>query len=269
MVMFSPHVYCLQIFICVGLCMSLYLCVHDIGVCRGGSPCAYMSTFLPISLFICVSGLLYSHMHALLFIHLFLHLWLDMYVCVTILMSVGACVRVSLHKSVCMRTNVFGRFSGWMHLCVHVQVFMFLCAFEDSVYRNFPYVFCYVSAALGLCMPLWYRCPLLFACIHMTIHTRVCATVCLWRRAGLCHVGAYLSVCVEDMHACVPMCLCVCPVYLWVSVSICTFTWNVFTCVNLYRCTCTSFGVDTFVRLHGCESMYFSVSVYMPVSLWI
>lgn len=92
--MFSPHVYCLQIFICVGLCVSLYLCVHDIGVCRGRSPCAYMCTFLPISLFICVSGLLYSHMHALVFIHLFLHLWLDVYVCVTILMSVGACVCV-------------------------------------------------------------------------------------------------------------------------------------------------------------------------------
>lgn len=264
--MFSPHVYCLQIFICVGLCMSVYLCVHDIGVCRGGSPCAYMCTFLPISLYLSHGFAIHTCMPWCSYISSSTSGWM----CISVWPSsyLWARVCVSLHKSVCMRTNVFGWLSGWMHLCVHMQVFTPPCAFEDSVYGNFPYVFCYVSVPLGLCMPLWYLCPLLFACIHMTIHTRVCATVCLWRCAGLCQCGCIpFYVCVHR-YACLCSRVSLC-FFKYICGSPCPFTWNVFMCVNLYRSICTSFGVNTFVHLHGCESMYFSVSVYMPVSLWI
>lgn len=254
--MFSPHVYCLQIFICVGLCVSLYLCVHDIGVCRGRSPCAYMCTFLPISLFICVSGLLYSHMHALVFIHLFLHLWLDVYVCVTILMSVGACVCVWVCISL----------SAWELMSLDDSLGECICVSRGRC-------LCYCVHLRTLCLGIFPMCSamslLLLVCVcscgtdaHFCLHTyiwqytHVSVQLCVCEGVpGSASVGAYLSVCVKDMHACVPVCLCVCPVYLWVSVSICTFTWNVFTCVNLYRCTYTSFGVDTFVHLHGCESI--------------
>lgn len=96
-------------------------------------------------------------------------------------------------------------------------------------------------------------------CMHTYDNTHMCLCNCVFVKAcwALPVWVHSFSVCVQDMHACVPMCLCVSPVYLWVSMSICTFTWNV-----SYQLWCRNLCASTWVW-----TMYFSVSVYMPVSL--
>lgn len=88
-------------------------------------------------------------------------------------------------------------------ICSHV-----ISAFEDSVYRNFPYVFCYVSVPLGLCMPP--VVPILTSCLHAYIwqYTHVFSN-CVFAHVLALPVWVHSLVCVQDMHACAPTCLCV------------------------------------------------------------
>lgn len=246
--------------------MSVYLCVHDIGVCRGGSPCAYMCTFLPISLYLshgfsihtCMPWCSYigSSTSGWMCISVWPSSYLQACVCVWICISLsawelmslddslGECICVSTCRCLCHRVHLRTLCMGIFPMCSAMSLFLLVYVCLCGTYAHFclhAYMWQYTHVSVQLC---------------------VCEGV-----LGSANVGAYLSMSVcTDMHAYVPMCLCF---FKYICGSPCPFTWNVFMCVNLYRCICTSFSVNTFVHLHGCESMYFSVSVYMPMSLWI
>ena len=224
----------------------------------------YILTYKPLS----VSRLLYSHMHALVFIYRFLHLWLDVCICVIILISMCMCVCVW----VCISLSVWELMSSDDSLGECICVSTCRCLRHRVHLRTLCTGIFPICSAMSLFL-LVYVClcgTYAHFCLHAYIwqYTHVSVQLCVCEGVlGSASVGAYLSMSVcTDMYACVPLCLCV---FSSIFVGLCVFKWNVFMCVNLYRCIFTSFGVNTFVHLHGCESMYFSVSVYMPVSLWI
>lgn len=256
----------------------MYLCVHNICICV--CECESMC----LHLYILACKVLYC-------VYFYIHPCTSWCSCICSSTSGCMCTSVwpssclwmhvceGLHKSVCMRMNFFGWLSGWMHPCVHVQVFTLLCVFEDSMHGNFACL-CVLTC---LCPCLFVHVSvvhmLIYVCMHTWLYTQVTAQACVCEGVLL---SALPCLCAQaNRHA--YLCTCVSlGFFRCVCGSLCLFVQSCGMCAYVYICIyvsahiCTSFCVCIFVSLYGCESLCISVfaCVYFvwlsrPVCLYV
>lgn len=177
-------------------------------------------------------------------------------VCICMYVSPPAClwghVFVHLHKSVCMRMNFSGWLSGWMHLCVHVQMFMLLCTCEYSICMGILYACVYVYASV----------PVLVCACLCGMHAHLCLHAYIWLyiqvsvQVYVCEVvlgSASVGACQHaqvNRHACFYVYLCASVlVQVYVNGYLCLYTHV--ECLYMYKPVCVCAYICTSFYVHS------------------
>lgn len=142
--------------------------------------------------------------------------------------------------------------SGWMHLCVHVQMFMLLCTCEYSICMGILYACVYVYASV----------PVLVCACLCGMHAHLCLHAYIWLyiqvsvQVYVCEVvlgSASVGACQHaqvNRHACFYVYLCASVlVQVYVNGYLCLYTHV--ECLYMYKPVCVCAYICTSFYVHS------------------